>query len=100
MSRTPQPPASTPGWTRRHKRLLAAGSIILLVLLVCAVAGRYYIRSGRVNRFILAQVQTALAGYRIRAEVGRVDLSWFVRRAKAQDIKLDNREAGHVLAPV
>src|SRR6266850_6803964 len=100
MSRTPQPPASTPAWPRRHKRLVTITSIILLLILVCAVAGLYYIRSGRLNRFILIQVQTALVDYGVRAEIGGLDLSWGVRTAKAHDIKLYNRETGQLLATI
>src|SRR6266480_4282165 len=69
-------------------------------MLVVVVAGLYYIRSGRVNRFILIQVQTALVDYGVRAEIGGLDLSWGVRTAKAHDIKLYNRETGQLLATI
>lgn len=98
MSRTRQPPASPPSWPRRHKRLLTAGGIILLLILVCAVAGLYYIRSGKLNRFILTQVQTTLVEYGVRAEIGGLDLSWGIRTAKAHDIKLYNQETGQLIA--
>src|SRR5689334_16970155 len=100
MSRTPEPPEHAPGWAARHRRLLIAGGIILLLILALALSGLYYIRSGRLNRFILTQVQTALTEYGIRAEIGGLDLSWGVRTAKAHDVKLYNQETGQPIATV
>lgn len=98
MSRTPEPPEPEPGWAARHKRLLTAGGIVLLLILALVLGGLYYIRSGRLNRFILAQVQAALADYGIRAEIGGLDLSWGVRTAKAHEITLYNQQTGQLIA--
>lgn len=100
MSRTPQPPASTPGWPRRHKRLLTLAGFILLLIAVVGISALYYIRSGRLNSFILTQVQAALSEYGVRADIGGLDLSWGVRTAKAHDIKLYNLESGDLIAAI
>src|SRR5436305_2929061 len=98
MSGTPEPPEPTPGWAARHKRLLTAGGIILLLILALVLGGLYYIRSGRLNRFILLQVQTALADYGVRAEIGGLDITWGVRTAKAHDIKLYHEQTEQLIA--
>jgi outer membrane protein assembly complex protein YaeT len=98
MSGTPEPPEPTPGWAARHKRLLTAGGIILLLILALVLGGLYYIRSGRLNRFILLQVQTALADYGVRAEIGGLDITWGVRTARAHDIKLYNEQTEQLIA--
>src|SRR6476660_5518742 len=100
MSRTPQSPASRPGWPRRHKRLLTLAGIILLLIAVVGISALYYIRSGKVNSFILTQVQAALSEYGVRADIGGLDLSWGVRTAKAHDIKLYNLESGDLIAAI
>lgn len=99
MSRTPQPPKA-PGWPRHRRRLLSAAGILLLLLLAILIGSLYYIRSGKLNRFILTQVQATLVEYGIRAEIGGLDLSWGVRTAKAHDIKLYNQETGQLIAAV
>ncbi|MEN3334990.1 MAG: translocation and assembly module TamB, partial [Blastocatellia bacterium] len=98
MSGTPEPPEPTPGWPARHKRLLTAGGIILVLIIALVLGGLYYIRSGRLNRFILLQVQTALADYGVRAEIGGLDITWGVRTAKAHDIKLYNEQTEQLIA--
>jgi len=100
MSRTPQPQASKKGRPRRRKKLLMLGGIVLILILASVLGGLYYIRSGRLNSFILTQVQSALAEYGVRAEIGGLDLSWGVRTAKAHDIKLYNAETGQLIATV
>src|SRR5436853_373900 len=60
--------------------------------------GLYYIRSGRLNRCILLQVQTALADYGVRAEIGGLDITWGVRTAKAHAIKLYNEQTEQLIA--
>ena len=99
MSQTPEPPVATPGWARRHKRqLMIAGGSLLLIVIALALFGVYYIRSGRLNHFIIVQVQRALADYGVRAEVGGLDLTWGVRTAKAHDIKLYNAQTDQLIA--
>ncbi len=98
MSGTPEPPEPAPGWAIRHKKLLIAGGVVLLLILALVLGGVYYIRSGRLNRFILTQVRTALTDYGVRAEIGDLDLSWSLRTVKAHDVKLYNQETGQLIA--
>src|ERR1044071_3111605 len=99
MSGTPEPPEPAPGWATRHKKLWIAGGIVLLLILGLVLGGVYYIRSGRLNRFILTQVRTALTDYGVRAEIGDLNLSWSLRTVKAHDVKLYNQETGQLIAP-
>ncbi|HKP86933.1 MAG TPA: translocation/assembly module TamB domain-containing protein [Blastocatellia bacterium] len=98
MRRTPEPPEPNPTWAARHKKLLISGGVILLLILGLVLGGVYYIRSGRLNRYISGQVQTALADYGMRAEIGELDISWSARRAKANNVKLYNQETGQLIA--
>src|SRR6185369_5179387 len=93
-------PKSKTGWSRRRKRLLFAAGSILALILIIALAGLFYIRSGKLNSFILTQVQATLVEYGVRAEIGGLDLSWGPRTAKAHDIKLYNQETGQLIAAI
>ncbi|HEY9232340.1 MAG TPA: hypothetical protein VIS78_09340, partial [Blastocatellia bacterium] len=77
--------------------MIAGGSVLLLVIVI-VMGGIYVIRSGRLNHFIIVQVQRALADYGVRAEVGGLDLTWGVRTAKAHDIKLYNQQTDQLIA--
>ena len=77
--------------------MIAAGSILLLVLVI-VIGAVYFIRSGRLNHFIIVQVQKALADYGVRAEVGGLDVTWGIRTAKAHDIKLYNAQTDQLIA--
>ena len=98
MSRTPEPPAPKPGWPKRHKRLVTIGGVALLVVLIIVAGSLYYIRSGKLDLFILTQVQSALTQYGVRAEFGGLEVSWGVRTAKARDVSLYNLETGQLIA--
>lgn len=98
MSQIPEPPASSPRWAARHKRLLIAGLISFLLLLALAITAVYYIRSGRLNRYIVTQVQTALEEYGVRAEIGGLELAWGVRTADVRDVKLYNQQTRQLIA--
>ncbi|MFP5264512.1 MAG: translocation/assembly module TamB domain-containing protein [Blastocatellia bacterium] len=100
MSQTPELPASGANWAARHKRIIIAGVIVLLLLLGLGLGGLYYIRSGRLNLYITNQVQAALSEYGIRAEIGALDLAWGVRTASVRDVKLYNQETGQLIAAV
>jgi outer membrane protein insertion porin family len=68
------------------------------MLLVLGVV--LFIRSGRLNRIITAQVQSALAEYGVRTEIGSFELSWGPRSAVVQDLKFYNQATGQLLATV
>src|SRR5690349_25164255 len=59
-----------------------------------------YLRSGGLNRFITAQVQSALAEYGLRTEIGGFELSWGARTANIRDIKIYNQQTGQQIATV
>ena len=79
---------------------MIAGGSFLLIIIALALFGVYYIRSGRLNHFIIVQVQRALADYGVRAEVGGLDLSWGIRTAKAHDIKLYNQQTDQLIGTI
>lgn len=93
---TPESPRSS--WAARHKRLLIAGGAVLSLLLVLALALVFYVRSGRLNRYVGGEIQTALTEYGIRAEIGAFELAWGARTATLRDVKLYNQETGQLIA--
>src|ERR1051325_101533 len=98
MDQTPESPSTPPSWAARHKRLLFIGSGTLLLIVGLALWAFLYVRSGRLDRYIVSQVQTALAEYGLRAEVGNLDLVWGIRTAKVRDVKIYNQETGQLVA--
>lgn len=98
-----QPPESPPvrlSWLARHKRLAAGGLVFFLLLVVIAISVLYYIRSGRINTYIVGQVQTALKEYGLRADVGGLDIAWGIRTAKVSDVKIYNEQTGKLIASI
>jgi outer membrane protein assembly complex protein YaeT len=71
-----------------------------LLVVVCVVAGLLYLRSGGLNRLITAQVQSALAEYGLRTEIGGFELSLGARTANIRDIKIYNQQTGQQIATV
>src|SRR5262249_9157643 len=89
-----------PHWYARHKRLLLIVLGFLLLIAFLALAGFYYIRSGRLNRYIANQVKDALVEYGLRTEIGKFDIAWGVRTARVRDIKVYNQQTGQLIATV
>ena len=57
------------------RRKLLIGALILLgIVLLLFIAVVFYIRSGRLDLFLQAQVITALEEFGIRAEIGKTHL--------------------------
>src|SRR5688572_28379859 len=101
MEQTPEqqsPDAAPRPWAARHKNLLIAAGVALLLILALALGLLYYIRSGRLNQYITGQVQTALAEYGLRAEIGDFELAWGIRTTTARHVKIYNQETGQLIA--
>ncbi|MBI3650343.1 MAG: outer membrane protein assembly factor BamA [Acidobacteria bacterium] len=98
MDQIPEAPSSQAGWIARHKRLVITGLVALLLIVVVFFIATFYVRSGRLNRYIIGEVQTALTGYGLRAEVGDLELVWGIRTAKVHDVKIYNQETGQLVA--
>ncbi|HEY6330042.1 MAG TPA: translocation/assembly module TamB domain-containing protein [Blastocatellia bacterium] len=52
------------------------------------------------NRFIAAQVQSALADFGVRTDIGSFELSWGPRSAVVRNVKFYNQATGQLLASV
>ena len=67
-------PLTTPPESKRSKRLKPI-MVMLVVLLAVGLAfglyARYWVRSGRLDQYIAGEVKTALAGYGLRAHIGK-----------------------------
>jgi outer membrane protein insertion porin family len=100
MNQTPETPPTPTRWTARRKRLLAAGIVALFLIVAIVFAALFYIRSGRLNRRIVSEVQTALAGYGLRAEIGGLDIAWGIRTAKVRDVKIFNEQTEQLIAEI
>src|ERR1044072_8609847 len=100
MNQPPESPLVRLSWPARHKRLMAGGLVFLLLLVVLAISAIYYIRSGRINTYIVGQVQTALQEYGLRAEVGGLDIAWGIRTGKVSDVKIYNDQTNQLIATV
>ncbi|HKV38604.1 MAG TPA: AsmA-like C-terminal region-containing protein, partial [Blastocatellia bacterium] len=97
MDQAPKPELSRPRWRTRHKKLVIAGCGLISIVLLLAVAILFFIRSGRLDRYIASQVKSALAEYGLRTEIGGFDLSWGARTAKVRDVKIYNQQTGQLL---
>ncbi len=96
-----QPPESPPvrlSWPARHQRLVAGGLVFLLLIVVIAISAIYYIRSGRLDQYIVVQVQAALKENGLRAEVGSLEVAWGIRTAKVRDVKIYNDQTNQLIA--
>src|SRR5262249_23269998 len=87
-------------WYGRHKRLLSIGLGLLLLITILFLVSLYYIRSGRINRYITNQVVEALGEYGLRTEIGNFDIAWGIRTAKIRNIKIYNQQTGQLIATV
>src|SRR5262245_57605671 len=86
--------------TRRFKPILVTIAVLLAVGLVLGLYGWYWVRSGRMDRYILGEVRTALADYGLRAEIGKFETTWSARTVHASDIAIYNQETKQLIATV
>jgi outer membrane protein assembly complex protein YaeT len=100
MNHNSEPPVPPSTWAARHKRLLIIAGSLLALVIALALAALFYIRSGKLDATIATQIQTALHEYGIRAEIGKLDITWGIRTARARDIKLYNETTGQLLATI
>jgi outer membrane protein insertion porin family len=100
MDQTQGMPSIHSHWYARHKRFLFISLGFLLLITFLVFAGLYYIRTGRLNRYIADQVVEALSEYGLRAEIGKFELAWGIRTAKIRDIKLYNQQTGQLIAKI
>src|SRR5262245_24834487 len=98
MSQTPETGSARRRGASWRKRLLMIGLLSFFFLAIIILAGIFYVRSGRLNRYIADQVKTAIKEYGLRAEIGGFDISWGVRTAKLRDIKIYNDQTGQLIA--
>lgn len=71
----------------RRKLLIGAG-IVLGIVLLLFIAVVFYIRSGRLDKFLESQVITALAEFGIRAEIGKTHLDLRGYKVTLDDVSL------------
>lgn len=103
-----QPPADRPAATeptprsryRTRQWLLISGLSLVALLIIGAFVAWYWVRSGRVNRYVADQIVTALREYGIRAEVGGFELGRGLRTATLRNLKLYNQTNGQLIATV
>src|SRR5437870_2701821 len=70
-----------------------------IVLLFAIFAfGWFYYRSGKFNRYVAAEIETALKEYGVRAEVGGFEIGHGIRSATLRNVKLYNQETGQLIA--
>ncbi|HKF57618.1 MAG TPA: AsmA family protein, partial [Blastocatellia bacterium] len=82
-----------------RRRLLIGALVFLGLILLLAVAVLFYIRSGRLDRFLQAEIVKSLAEVGIRAEIGNAHLD-LSRPYKVilQDVRLYPRDSTRPLA--
>ncbi|HUK89061.1 MAG TPA: hypothetical protein VLZ81_01585, partial [Blastocatellia bacterium] len=101
MEKSSEPSSSRRvSWLSRHKRLTWTVGIVICLIVALLIGAFIFIRSGRLNRIIAAQVQSALADFGVRAEIGSFELSWGPRTAIVRDLKLYDQATGQLLATV
>jgi outer membrane protein assembly complex protein YaeT len=96
-------PRTTPQESRRSRRLKPI-LVTLVVLLAVGVAfglyAWYWVRSGRLDRYIAGEVKTALVDYGLRADIGKFETSWTARTIRASDVAIYNQQTNQLIASV
>lgn len=101
MEKPPEPSSSRrTSWFARHKWLAWTVGVGISLLVFLAIGATVFVRSGRLNRFIAAQVQSALADFGVRTEIGDFELSWGPRSAILRNVKFYNQATGQLIATV
>src|SRR5262245_54311880 len=100
MDRTPETPFIEQPRRARRKRMLWIGFGVLSLLALIILAGLFYVRTGRLNRYISSQVVEALGAYGLRVEIGNFNISWSFQTAKIGDVKIYNQQTGQLIATV
>src|SRR5262245_61658788 len=100
MYQSPETTSIQQPWYARRKRLLWIGFSGLSLLALLILAGLFYVRTGRLNRYISSQVVEALSEYGLRVEIGNFNISWGFQTAKIGDIKIYNQQTGQLIATV
>ncbi|HEY7547658.1 MAG TPA: AsmA-like C-terminal region-containing protein, partial [Blastocatellia bacterium] len=77
----------------RRKILIALGSLLALLLILLAFAV-WYVRSGRLDRFVESQIIESLAESGIRARIGRTHLDLGGYTVTLENIQLDTEKEG------
>lgn len=80
---------------RRWYFWVGLGSIVLLLAIF--TYGWFYYRSGKLNRYVAAQIEIALREYGVRAEVGGFEIGRGIRSATLRDVKLYNQATGQLI---
>src|SRR5262245_43160370 len=100
MYQSPETTSIQQPWYARRKRLLWIGFSGLSLLALLILAGLFYVRTGRLNRYISSQVVEALSEYGLRVEIGNFNISWGFQTAKIGDIKIYNQQTGQLISTV
>src|SRR5262245_32902225 len=100
MYQSPETTSIQQPWYARRKRLLWIGFSGLSLLALLILAGLFYVRTGRLNRYISSQVIEALREYGLRVEIGNFNISWGIQTANIGDIKIYNQQTGQLIATV
>src|SRR5262245_10934452 len=100
MYQSPETTSIQQPWYARRKRLLWIGFSGLSLLALLILAGLFYVRTGRLNRYISSHVVEALSEYGLRVEIGNFNISWGFQAAKIGDIKIYNQQTGQLIATI
>jgi outer membrane protein assembly complex protein YaeT len=101
MTETPEAASPTPQRSSRRKRLfLITGLSLIALALILSLSLTFYVKSGRLDRYVQEQVKLALGEYGLRAEFGEFELLFGTRTANVRDVKIFNQETGELVAAV
>lgn len=70
------------------------------LLLVIILFSFFYIGTGRLDRYLLTEVERALNEYGLRTRVGALELDWGVRTVRLRDVTLENQVTGAPIATI
>jgi hypothetical protein len=73
---------------------------VLALILILALTAFYFIRSERVNRYLVQELERALLDYGLRAEIGEFKLQWRERTVRLGRVRVFNRETGQLITTV
>src|SRR5579871_3533510 len=103
MSTPPEsqaPPSPQSSLFLRRRTLFYVGMGLLGLVVVVGIGLLYYVRSGRLNQYIVGSIQDAVKEYGLRAEIGSLEIGWSAETAKIHNVKIYNAATNQLVASV
>ena len=89
-----------PQGRRRARRLLRMCGVLIVVGCLAALGTIFYLRSVRFNRIAVDFIESRMAEYGLRAEVGRLAFTLSPQTARLEKLRILNQTSGELIATI